>query len=261
VNVPNIREAFRHETWLQEVAMIDRYTNTAPASSRLSMASLPPTFDSYGNIAAVPPSPSASMQTHPSATNMVTADGTYRPGSSQYTNPNQVASVHTYQPNASAARAGQGMQIDVSQAQQDGAGGGPRRATMARVASKLVHSPTGLETQPQVPETAQQNDLTPTVSNQANPASLPFGSLSLHGSEPKMFPGVVSRRRQSSVSKVPNFAAPNWGTDGAAAQGQDGDLKSSTGSLKREEDGVVMGGGLERKDTIEEADDEESEGP
>ncbi len=39
VNVPNIRKEFRHETWLQEVAMIERYTNAAP-SSRLSGLSL-----------------------------------------------------------------------------------------------------------------------------------------------------------------------------------------------------------------------------
>ena len=75
-----------------------------------------------------------------------------------------------------------------------------------------------------------------------------FASSSLHYHEPRMFPGVVSSRRRSSVSKVSGFTNPTW--DG------EGDMKTSTGSLKRDADA----GGLEKKDTIEEA-AEESEGP
>ncbi|KAK5174477.1 AMP deaminase [Saxophila tyrrhenica] len=225
VNVPNIREAFRHETWLQEVAMIDRYTN-APGSSRLSAVSLPITNDSNGS--AVPPSPTASMHAHPSASHMGGEAATPR--------------SYMYRPNAKASR--QPLQTDLGQAQQDGA----HPSQLGRVGSTTMSSPTGMDRQSQFPQVMPQpTDAAASVNAQgANTANLPFGSMSLHHSEPRMFPGVVSRRRQSSVSKTANHPA---GVDGAGQQGED--LKSSTGSL-------VMGGGLERRETIEEA--AESEG-
>jgi AMP deaminase len=241
VNVPNIREAFRHETWLQEVAMIDRYTNFS-VTSQLSAISLPVTNDSTNSAGLVmqpqPPSPTTSMRTHPSASamNAVALDyANFRPGSSQYSNPVQAAMPHQYQPNAQAAR--QISQMDLSNAQQDGTPT-PRRAptyTQPMRSGSIVFSPTGLEG----PDGA---------------AAQPFGSATLHGAEPKMFPGVVSRRRKSSVSKLPLMSGAPTGMDGA----QDGDLKSSTGSLRRDGDGLMMGGGLERKDTIEEAPKESS---
>jgi AMP deaminase len=241
VNVPNIREAFRHETWLQEVAMIDRYTNFS-VTSQLSAISLPVTNDSTNSAGLAlqpqPPSPTTSMRTHPSASamNAIALDyANFRPGSSQYSNPVQAATPHQYQPNAQAAR--QLSQMDLSNAQQDGTPT-PRRAptfTQPMRSGGIVFSPTGLEG----PDGA---------------AAQPFGSATLHGAEPKMFPGVVSRRRKSSVSKLPLMSGAPAGMDGA----QDGDLKSSTGSLRRDGDGLMMGGGLERKDTIEEAPKESS---
>ena len=228
VNVPNIREAFRHETWLQELAMIDRYTNTGsvPVSSQLSAVSLPVTNDSTNSAGAAPPSPTTSMRAHPSAINSIALDyASYRPGSSQYSNPVAAATPHTYQANAQAAR--QPSQIDLSNAQQDGVPT-PRRATT------IAFHPTGLEGQ----------------------SSFPLQSpATLHGAEPKMFPGIVSRRRRSSVSKLPLVTSPAALADGA----QDGDLKSSTGSLRRDGDGLMMGGGLQRRSTIEEAPRESSE--
>ena len=91
-------------------------------------------------------------------------------------------------------------------------------------------------------------------------SSLPFGSTLSH--EPKMFPGVVSRRRRSSVSRLSGGLGSSANL--AASAEQDGEtalgVKSSTGNLRRERDrdgdGLVMGGGnnvLERKDTIDEA--------
>ncbi|KAL9085342.1 MAG: hypothetical protein Q9165_007633 [Trypethelium subeluteriae] len=76
-NVPDIREAFRHETLMQEHAMIERYTAPNP-SSTLSTSSLPPGSTTLVHrenkqpgtaISAAPPSPSVSMRTQPSATN------------------------------------------------------------------------------------------------------------------------------------------------------------------------------------------------
>ena len=238
VNVPNIREAFRHETWLQELAMIDRYTNV-PVSSQLSAISLPVTNDSANSVAPQPPSPTTSMRTHPSVTNAIALDmANFKPGSSQYSNPIQAATPHQYQPNAQAAR--QPANVDLSYAQQDGVPT-PRRTTTNKEpirSGSIVFSPTTLEGQNSFPF-------------QLPEAAATFANGTLHGAEPKMFPGVVSRRRKSSVSKVPLMGGPS--------DGQDGDLKSSTGSLRRDADGLMMGGGLERKDTIEEAAQEESE--
>jgi len=107
VNVPNVREAFRHETWLQELAMIERYTNVAQPT-RLSTTSLPMASGTNG-AGGAPPSPTASMKTHPSATNplsnSVTQDGTavHQTGS-QYITADTVATPTTYLPNAQAAR-------------------------------------------------------------------------------------------------------------------------------------------------------------
>lgn len=249
VNVPNIREAFRHETWLQELAMIDRYTN-APASSRLSTISLPAASDSNA-----PPSPSASMRTHPSATNAIALDNsTYRPGSSHYANPNAVASPHTYQPNAQAAR--QPSQLDLAHAQQDGASGKrpqpPAGREPIRQGSLSFQAPTTAEGYAQFPP---QPEYAGAAVGQG------YGTALSH--EPKMFPGVVAaRRRRSSVSKLSgtNLAGEAGGEGGAGGGG----LESSTGSLRRSDDGMMMGGGLERRETvrtpIEEASTEESEG-
>lgn len=227
VNVPNIREAFRHETWLQEVAMIERYTNvTAPDSARMSVVSLP---SAAGEVVPQPPSPSASMRTHPSATNPIAFDpSNYRPGSRQYSDPVQAATP--YYANAAAAR------------QQDG-------SSFQQQQQQLVSSPTALEHQPLFPTASQANEAAvPPVSQQQPPSTnLPFGSLSLHHSEPRMFPGVVSKRRRSSITKVPSFSNPGWGgADGVQGDGEL--LRTSTGSLVKK-DGV-----------IEEASEEEQEG-
>lgn len=244
VNVPNIREAFRHETWLQELAMIDRYTN-AMGSSRLSMVSLPNTSAADTNA---PPSPTASMRTNPSATNAIAIDtSTYKPGGSMYNNPNAAATPHTYQPNAQAARQ-QPSHLDLSQSQQDGTAG--KRPPPGR-------------------EPVRQGSLTFTGESQAPYFTQPEYSGSAAGQgygntlnhEPKMFPGVVAaRRRRSSVSRL---SATNLAGQ-AMADGGDGGMEGSTGSLKRSDDGIVMAGsgatgpsGI--KTPIEEADTEESE--
>ena len=242
VNVPNIREAFRHETWVQELAMIDRYT-TAPASSRLSAVSLPHAQDN-SNVA--PPSPTASMKTSGSFANAMSASvlemASYRPGGSQYVHPVQVANPHTYHPNAQAAR--QPSQADLAYSQQDGTFAAGRRPQSGkepvRSGSVIFTSPAGLDGQPN--PFPQQSD--------ASAATLPYSTLS---HEPKMFPGVVSRRRKSSVSRLSSISGAIPSADGVGQDGADGDLQGSTGSLKKD------GPGLERSETIEEAAVEESD--
>ena len=64
-NVPNIREAFRHETLLQELSMIERYTVAATSTEPVSTTNLPPPIPHYYQSQAAA-SPSISMKTNPS---------------------------------------------------------------------------------------------------------------------------------------------------------------------------------------------------
>ena len=63
-NVPDIREAFRHETWLQELAMIDRYA-TREDSQPVSSSNLPQ--PQHSQQATRSPSMDVSILTNPSA--------------------------------------------------------------------------------------------------------------------------------------------------------------------------------------------------
>ncbi|KAK3686600.1 AMP deaminase [Vermiconidia calcicola] len=242
VNVPNIREAFRHETLLQELAMIERYTNVL-GSSRLSAVSLPATNDSSASATAVPPSPTTSMRTHPSAKTPSALDMASFP----YSDPVHAATPHTYQPSARAAR--QPSQLDLAYSQQDGATAA-KTAQSSREATRsgYLTSPATMEKNVEFPP-PQPHDAG------ALTTTLPLRS-STFSAEPKMFPGVVSRRRKSSVSKMAGMSGASGTVDGS---GHDGDMGSSTGSLQKSRDGLTMAGGLDRKDTIEEAAAEESE--
>ena len=72
-SVPNIREAFRRETLLQELSMIDRYTGATSSAQPVSSVMLPPpALRSSGTHGA--PSPSISMRTNPSTTNLYMKD-------------------------------------------------------------------------------------------------------------------------------------------------------------------------------------------
>ncbi|KAI9718349.1 MAG: hypothetical protein M1812_004070 [Candelaria pacifica] len=194
------------------MAMIDRYT-TAPVSSRLSAVSLPVSSD--GN--AVPPSPTTSMKTHPSATNPIAVDtAAYKPGSTHYSNPVQVATPHTYQPNAQAARQ-QPSQLDLSHVQQD--------ATTARRGSRVFSSPATMDPQAYSQVPPQPHDPATSLT-----AQQPFGYSSLSHAEPRMFPGVVSRRRKSSVTKFTGVSSTAAGSDG-----QDGDMKSKEATTEEDE--------------------------
>lgn len=196
VNVPNIREAFRHETWLQELAMIDRYTN-ALAGDSLSAKALAP------GQQTIPPSPTPSMMTHPSATNPIHSNdaSTYRSGA--YATSNAIGAPRSYQPNAQAARL---SQIDLGQAQLvDGTSGPRARRSMNHMSESPHQGPPQLQTE---------------VSSAS--ASTLLGSGTLAGHEPKMFPGVMSRHRKSSVPPA-----------GVVDDSGDGGLERSTGSLSR----------------------------
>lgn len=68
-NVPNIREAFRHETLSQELSMIDRYTAATTSTEPVSTTNFPPPAPHpYRSQAAA--SPLTSMRANSSATNL-----------------------------------------------------------------------------------------------------------------------------------------------------------------------------------------------
>ena len=68
-NIPNIRQAYRNETLLQEFSMIERYTATSTSTEPVSTSNLPlPGQNIQQSQAAA--SPSASMRTNLSRTNL-----------------------------------------------------------------------------------------------------------------------------------------------------------------------------------------------
>ncbi|KAF1826465.1 AMP deaminase [Dissoconium aciculare CBS 342.82] len=208
VNVPNIREAYRHETWLQEMAMIDRYTN-APAGSRISASRLAPDAAAATASSQIPPpSPTVSMKTNPSATNLLASDfsGRTRPG---HHTPSEVLSQlpHAYLPNAQAARTA------------GGSGGGPSLSVEVphdTAETSLPHRPSKLrDTTVPAEATSAAADpttelasptggdnraaLSPTGSNMHNSLT---GLGGLDGGSPRIFPGVVSRQRKASMDET-----------------------------------------------------------
>lgn len=197
VNVPNIREAFRHETLLQEIAMIDRYAQ--PTTQRtLSTTNLPPGAVSTSTTNTAPASPTQSMKTNPSATNPLNVDtANYRPSSGL------VATPHQYQPNAQAARfpgTGTATPTDngVSAQQQDDSIS-PRKQGHPSRGGSLTFKPDAINEPPPQPHSSNDTPILPSAVHD-------FGSLS---SEPKIFPGLLEnreRRRRSSVAKSGDYS-------------------------------------------------------
>ena len=71
-NVPNIRQSYRYDTLINELAMIDRYATGARSAQPISSATVPPSFR-HGSTTD-PPSPSISMKTQPSQANLFSLD-------------------------------------------------------------------------------------------------------------------------------------------------------------------------------------------
>ena len=264
VNVPTIREAFRHETWSQEMAMIDRYTD-GHATERLNNTQLFPTSSNSHASTAVPPSPTASMKTNPSATSPMHQDtANCYPGSSQHASPAAVATPHAYQPNAQAARiSASNSHTDLAYAQNDGFAHLQNKAAALRehqMYAATNHHGAGSTSAFEGQNSFQSQQFQPaplsdTLSQHvaAQPASTipaPFGSVSIDGAEPKMFPGIVSKRRRSSIIR-PLSSGLSGVADGET---QDGPTPGTAPGFR-----LLGEDGLERKDTIEEAAAEDSD--
>ncbi|OCL11608.1 AMP deaminase [Glonium stellatum] len=193
VNVPDIREAFRHETLKQELNMIDRYTSAAQAAT-LSASNLAP-HTPKSALTTHPGSPSASMRTNPSTTNPLDALSSH-----QYPNPTPAAPPHANSPVFPAQQA----RMHPSPSTADIAALTPAAAVAAP--SSPVRDTTNFPRPARSPSMIFTHGATsaPQPQPQAlrSPDASPSGSaLHFDGIEPRLFPGVVSRHRRSSLRR------------------------------------------------------------
>lgn len=258
VNVPNIREAFRHETWMQEMAMIERYTGAgggANAGDKLSDSNLK-TDNNANNSAAAnntantaqphpPPSPTASMKTNPSATNPLAIDtSSYRPGSSAYINPSSTATPSQYLHQKTSARlsdlasTSNNTNTNNTSSQIDGSiAAAPRsgKNNNTTTTNTLFTSPAAEKVPTFPPSTQAQNE-----SLQPGSALRHATTFDLGAGEPRMFPGVVAKGGTRRGSSFGGGQAQSQGQ----AQGQDFGQGSA---LAREES---HGSSLTREETL-----------
>ncbi|KIW01050.1 AMP deaminase [Verruconis gallopava] len=188
VNVPDIREAFRHETLLQELAMIERYTK--PAQSALVSDNLPENASVVSKSSTVHPgSPTASRMTDPSS-HQAEASQTnfelppsYAAHTAQYSRLNPSFSTND-------------MTNLVQQKQTHGA--------MTKSQSMVFTPQSGPSAQvpPQPPVMSPQTFSIPQSQSRSPALGRTDSIVNMDGSEPRMFPGVVmNRHRRSSLQR------------------------------------------------------------
>ncbi|CAI6331620.1 unnamed protein product [Periconia digitata] len=204
-NVPSIREAFRHETLMQELGMIERYTRASEDSrNALTASNLEPTAapapikSSASNHATHPGSPVASQQQHPPSS-----------GQNQFsTLPPGVMPHNAQSPlfSTQQARIPTSSILDLSsQASQTQ----PTSPTHAKAASDFERSRrvstitmglgSTIPPQPVEASTAVASMSQWSLQDESLNLARTASTVTLEGTEPRMFPGVVSRRRRSSI--------------------------------------------------------------
>ncbi|KAH7372364.1 hypothetical protein BKA66DRAFT_177870 [Pyrenochaeta sp. MPI-SDFR-AT-0127] len=234
-NVPSVREAFRHETLMGELAMIDRYTRAAQTSANdLTTFNLQPAGEvpqtPKSIHATYPGSPIQSMRTHTSISNLPEhgqAFSTLPPGAvSGPLYPTQQARLN---PSASAAdiTSLQAQPTSPTSTKDSGNFERPRRTSSMTINPGTVsmHQPqqtpgasSASTQQPQWPLEEHNLGLSRTAS-----------SVALDG-EPRIFPGVVSRSRRRSSMRGSQVE------DGEATGTHSGFRKGDTGSVAEEKD-------------------------
>ncbi|KAE9372206.1 AMP deaminase [Stipitochalara longipes BDJ] len=217
-NVPNIREGFRHETLLQELAMIDKYTTlatpTTVTSATAEQEPYPAQSISHQNIALSQVSSRKTMNA-----NSTTA---HEPLPSYQQFPAQAARIPV---NHSQTK------LDNQQPQQEN--GSPLQPTTS------------------IDHTRNSSMVTsPKLAGLARETGWPvegYGDLHLSGSEPRIFPGVVSRTqrrdskagqavRQGSQSETDGDGSVGKGSVGKRGRGNTG-LDGSVDEKVEESDG------------------------
>ncbi|KAL1657005.1 AMP deaminase [Didymella pomorum] len=181
-NVPSVREAFRHETLMQELAMIDRYTRAANTETQdLTASNLQPDqqvpHTPKTHHATQPGSPVQSIHQQPSATDPHEHDKAF-PRLPPSSFPAQQARLNPSASNTDVASMPTQPASPTALTTER-----PRRTSSMTISPSVISAPQ--------PPTGQQSEqdlgLTRTSS-----------SVNLDG-EPRIFPGVVSRRRRSSL--------------------------------------------------------------
>lgn len=217
-NVPNIREGFRHETVLQELAMIARYTAAAtPTPASASTVSQLPYAPQHRSA-----SPTSSLKTNASSSTMHLDSSSSQAPYQQFP--------------AQAAR----IPHSLSQVHMESQNMG-RDGHQSQPASSRDHT-----------RANSTNVTSPNLQGLTRETSWPveaFGDMHLSGSEPRIFPGVVSRtQRRDSLVKRGSMSE----TDDIASAGTS--RKSTTGTWKSRGVEPSMDGAVEERE--EEADEE-----
>ncbi|KAH7124082.1 hypothetical protein B0J11DRAFT_435958 [Dendryphion nanum] len=208
-NVPSIREAFRHETLTQELQMIDRYSRASQTNSySLTTSNLQP-----GNT-TVPQTPKSTHATHPGS-----------PVNSMHTNPSAINLADQAQFSALPPGATLGpQQSPIFPAQQARFRPGSAVESQTTSLPQPASPARGKEENLERPRRTSSMILDPGASAPPQPSGAGFTSssagqstvmspdeplsltrtvsatgLTLDGIEPRIFPGVVSRRRRSSL--------------------------------------------------------------
>ena len=215
-NVPNIRKAFRHETWLQELAMIDRYTNMQSNTCAPSTSNLPPSNTpvaaSNVSIDRLQPHSPVSMKTNPSTSDPLhqnTADFTSLPQAAL--NQQHLSTArHSNLPTVGSSASDSGFLINSTQGKNG-------RSTSAGVATSSVaayydhHAGTTINSSVSggASGVAPAPTSIPPDLIQAQP---PVSVSNLDNYEPKMFPGIISKsRRESLTTSTAHPSSVNYG--------------------------------------------------
>jgi AMP deaminase len=265
-NVPSIREAFRHETLMQEFAMIDRYTRASQtANNTLTTSNLAPQTEK----SSVPPHQgSPSLHTNPSISNLPDHGFTTLPPGALSNPISPLSPTHQARLNPSASAVEFSALIQPSPPRYSDKGKEKDKAQdnttferPHRTSSMILTGPSHPPPQPHAPSIATATpvlqpfgtpDSRPTTSDFHLQKSASFTGLALDGAEPRIFPGIVDRRRRSSLRG--SNVESETGTaiaEGASYSGfvrgrySHGDAESVVEEGEGEEDGVEMGTGRE----------------
>jgi len=176
-NVPNIREAFRHETLLQELSMIDRYTAVSTPTEVISTHNLPPSPQSQ---AQHPPSSSTSMRANPLTTHSAWESPAHQQRQQSYSSAAAMPHPPMTYPAQAARIPASYSNIDVTALsnQPSERDGKPARSSSMIIPAALIGT------------TGGQNWLDS------------IGQMHINDAAPRIFPGIVHERtRRGSLSQ------------------------------------------------------------
>ncbi|KAF2270354.1 AMP deaminase [Lojkania enalia] len=254
-NVPSIREAFRHETLTQELAMIDRYTRASQTNANsLTTSNLQPELGPL-----YPQTPRSTHATHPGSpvASLYTANSTANPPDHVQFSTLPPGVLHSDRTQNSPSFPVQQARLvpssSVTNLQLENVTQ-PTSPTRARESDNfersrrsnsmvlnpgatvppqptsvgLTHARATSQTFPNFSSAPAEEGLTLTRSGSGAP---------LDANEPRMFPGVVSRRRRSSLrsSVVEEGEPSNAFVGNAREEGHSGFRRPEGSSAVREE--------------------------